>query len=76
LADNFNILIYFTSIIIFKASIKFPNITPKQEVVAPPSQPKQESKTNMDLLGDLGGDFFASSAQAPAPTHQSGRFFL
>ena len=65
--------IIFNILFVFKASIKLPNVVPKQEVAAPP-QPKQESKTNMDLLGDLGGDFFGSSAQAPAPTNQSGRF--
>lgn len=39
---------------------------PQASIVKDPTptpQPKEEKKSNMDLLGDLGGNFFASSAQ-------------
>lgn len=37
--------------------------------VKQPSQPQQPKKSNMDLLGDLGGDFFASAAPAASSSN-------
>ncbi|XP_033760735.1 arf-GAP domain and FG repeat-containing protein 1-like isoform X1 [Pecten maximus] len=56
-----------------------PNPTPKQDLsFQSPGQQSQSSQssgsTTMDLLGDLGGDPFASSAPPPAPSTGGGGF--
>ena len=60
----------------YKASIKPPQGAPAP-VQQPPQiqqqqqqQPKQP-KSNMDLLGDISGDFFAPSTATAAPTQNA-----